>query len=119
MTPECDLFSLISEQLSQGDTPAACPNNSDGFQHYDEKIPKPEGEIKFVENRQTGSSGTPLVDEGLLSSSSSFSARRAKDTTRSPSSISISRTPCVLRPMIRISLIRRRMILPLLVTSIS
>ena len=39
------------------------------------------------------------MDVRLLFFSSSFSARRANDTTCSPSSRSISRTPCVLRPM--------------------
>src|SRR5439155_12268480 len=53
----------------------------------------------------------------LTSLSSSRSARRATETTRSPSSRPIRRTPCVFRPITRISFTRRRMTFPPLVTS--
>src|SRR5262249_12910740 len=53
------------------------------------------------------------------SSPSSRSARRATDTRWSPSSSWISRTPCVLRPMVEISAVFRRMIIPFSVMSIT
>jgi hypothetical protein len=59
VTPERDLFSLISEHLSQGDTPAARPNNSDRLQHNGEKIPEAGREIKFGANSSNGIAGAP------------------------------------------------------------
>src|SRR5262249_24384276 len=53
------------------------------------------------------------------SSPSSRSARRATDTRWSPSSSWISRTPCVLRPMVEMSAVFRRMIIPFSVMSIT
>ena len=49
----------------------------------------------------------------------SFSASRATETTRSPSSMPISRTPCVARPIARMPLVTIRRILPCWLISIS
>src|SRR5438552_13008262 len=64
-----------------------------------------------------GSGSAGGTGSSLASPSSSRSARRATEATRSPSSRSIRRTPCVLRPITRISLTRRRITFPPLVTS--
>src|SRR2546426_2362814 len=64
-----------------------------------------------------GSGSAGGTGSSLASPSSSRSARRATDATRSPSSRLIRRTPCVLRPITRISLTRRRITFPPLVTS--
>src|SRR5262245_36647639 len=52
-------------------------------------------------------------------SSSSFSASRAIETARSSPSMSISFTPCVARPMVRMSFAAIRRILPCCVMSIN
>ena len=66
---------------------------------------------------RAGSPSRSFTGAGSLSSS--FSTSRATETTPSSASTSISRTPCVARPMARTSLVGMRMIMPCWVMSSS
>src|SRR4030095_6790676 len=50
VAPERGLLSLISEKFTQGNTPTACPNNSDRLQHTGEKVTASERKIKLGAN---------------------------------------------------------------------
>ena len=70
----------------------------------DQAALKPRPTIQAVgSDGSEGSDGPPFSGVGPPFSSLSFSASCATETTLSPSSISISRTPCVARPIVRMS----------------
>src|SRR5918993_4955903 len=108
---------FLPQHSGQRGAPATSADNANQFCHnfVDDPI-----EIRKLADSSVRDE-SEIYGEGYSasSSSSSFSANRANETTRSSFSTSIRRTPCVLRPITRMSLMRRRMILPLLVTSIS